>query len=636
MSMRSLLKTVFCFLLFCPVITQAGAQVYTVESINPELKKNASAVIRLREEVFEITSVSGAKGYTKEIVTVLNEDGRYFSVYNGMTDKFSSTHLEKIIIYDANGKKVKSFGQSKIEPLPVYTINIYDDNYFYRLDPDYRTYPFTVEIVTTEDYKGLFQMPTWYFHPDYNVSTEKSILKVITPASYSLRYHENGNIGNVKISKDENRTTYTWQAENVPAMLEEPLSVSLARYTPSVDLAPSDFEIDGRRGSQSSWESLGSFIASLNKDRDIIEGETVNKVKSIVSSTQDTVEIIRQLYKFMQNKTHYVSIAVGIGGWQPLKAQTVDDKSYGDCKALSNYMRSLLELAGIKSNYTLVMAGPSEDDIFDFPTAKFNHIILSVPRGVDTIWLECTSQKSPFNYLGSFTDDRNVLTIAGNSGKKVRTPCYTADQNCCTRKAYVTLDTYGNGVADVSTEYKYYYFDYMTRIMNLDQEGKKKAITNNIDIPGFTLVNFTLTQPDPDKPEIDETLSVKLAKYTTIMGDRMLLPVNLMNRVERLPSNVSDRKMDIEIRRDRKLIDEITYKIPSGYVINSVPQPIEITSQFGHYKAEISVNGNEVKYKREVRYNKGIYPVAQYQQLLDFYKGISTADNTKLALKRQL
>jgi hypothetical protein len=282
------------------------------------------------------------------------------------------------------------------------------------------------------------------------------------------------------------------------------------------------------------------------------------------------------------------------------------------------------------------MAGASADNIFSFPSSQFNHAILSVPRGSDTLWLECTSQKSPFNYLGSFTDDRNVLSITDNSGKMVRTQRYTADQNCCTRKAYVTLDTYGNGVADVSTEYKYYYFDYMFRIMSLDQEGRKKAITNNIDIPGFSLVNFTLTQPDLDKPVIDETLSIKLAKYTTIMGDRMLLPVNLMNRVERLPSNVTDRKMDIEIKRDRKLIDEITYKIPSGYVINSVPQPIEIASQFGHYKAEISVNGNEVTYKREISYNKGIYPVAQYQQLLDFYKSISSADNTKLALKRQM
>jgi|WetSurMetagenome_2_1015567.scaffolds.fasta_scaffold04981_1 hypothetical protein len=636
MRKRFLFKTALISLLFCIAPSQTRAQVYTVESISPELKKNASAVIRIWDETFEIISPSNAKEHTKAVVTILNQDGRFFSVYNGMTDKFSSTHLEKIVIYDANGKKVKSFGPSRVEAVPAFTINIYDDNYYYRLDPDYRTYPFTVEIETTEDYKGLFQMPSWYFHPCYNVSTEKSVLKVITPANYKLRYYENNNPGKVNITNDGGKLTHVWQAENVSAMLEEPLSVSLEKYTPSVDLAPSDFEIDGRKGNQASWESLGSFIASLNKGRTTIEGETENMVKSILATTPDTVEIIRKLYKYLQDKTHYVSIAIGIGGWQPLTAQTVDAKSYGDCKALSNYMKSLLQLAGIKSNYTLVMSGSSEDDIYDFPSAKFNHAILSVPRGADTIWLECTNQYSPFNYLGSFTDDRHVLLITDNGGKLVKTPKYSADQNHLYRKANVTIDPSGNGTADVSTEFSYVFFDQMRGLLYTDQEGRKKAITNSIDIPGFTLVNFSVRQPDKDQPVFNESISLKLTKYATLMGDRMLLPVNLMDRVERLPSNVADRKMDIEFKRDRMLVDEVIYKIPSNYSVPSVPSPIEITSPFGHYKAEITVNGNEVTYKREIRYNKGIYPVSQYQQLLDFYKSVSSADNTKLALKRQM
>jgi hypothetical protein len=636
MSRQSVLKTVICLLFFCPALLQIGAQVYTVESISPELKKNASAVVRFWEQTIEIKSLSNATSRTKEVITILNEDARYFSVYHGVTHKFGSDHLDKIVIYDASGKKVKSFGPTKVEAVPAYTINIYDDNYYYMLDPDYRTYPFTVEIETSEDYKGFFDLPSWYHHSGYNVSTEKDIFNVITPADYKLNQFENGDAGKPKITKEDGKITYCWEVDNVPALLPEEMSVSLLKYSPSVNIAPSDFEIDGRKGNLDTWENFGSFIASLNKGRNVINGETAAKVKEIVESTKDTVEIIRKLYKYMQDKTHYVSIQIGIGGWQPIEAQRVDDKSYGDCKALANYMKSLLDLAQIKSNYTLVMAGSSADNIFDFPSSQFNHAILSVPRGKDTLWLECTNQKIPFNYLGSFTDDRNVLSITENSGKVVRTPRYTADQNCLSRKASVTIDTYGNGVADVSTEYKYYYFDRMFGILGLDQEGKKKAITEDIDIPGFTLVNFTITQPDLDKPVIEETLSIKLAKYATIMGDRMLLPINLMNRVERLPSNVSDRKMDIEIRRDRKLIDEITYKIPSGYAVSSIPQPVEIKSQFGYYKAEVTVNGNQVTYKREVRYNKGVYPVAQYQQLLDFYKGISTADNTKLALKRQL
>jgi hypothetical protein len=632
-----LLKSAIFSLLFCSTFLQARAQEYTVESINPELKKNASAVIRLLDEVFEITSVSGARVHTRAVVTILNEDGRSFSIYNGMTDKFSATHLQKIVIYDANGKKVKSFGASRVEPRIVNSINIYDDNYFYRLDPDYRTYPFTVEIETTEDYKGLFQIPEWNFHPDYNVSTEKSVLKIIAPVNYKLRYFENRNPGSVSISTKDGTTTYLWQAENVPALLYEPLSVSLEKYSPSVTLAPSDFEIAGKKGNAESWQNFGLFRKELIKDREKIEGPVTDTVKALIASTPDTTEMIRRIYKFMQNRTRYVSIQEGIGGWQPIEAQKVDKTKYGDCKALANYTRALLAIAGIKSIYTVVRAGEDVDDILpSFPSNQTNHAILCVPRNNDTIWLECTDQYSPFNYLGSFTDDRHVLLITDAGGKIVKTPRYTADQNCQVRKANVTLDTYGGGTADISTDYCYEFFDGMRGLLYADQETRKKYITNNVDIPGFSLVNFSVRQPDPDKPVMNETLSIKLSKYTTIMSDRMLLPVNLMNRVERLPSNVADRKMDIEIKRDKKLIDEITYKIPSGYAVTALPQPIEIKSQFGHYKAEVIQNGNEIIYKREISYNKGIYPVGDYQQLLDFYKSISAADNAKLALKKQM
>ena len=65
----------------------------------------------------------------------------------------------------------------------------------------------------------------------------------------------------------------------------------------------------------------------------------------------------------MQNNTRYISIQLGIGGWRPFEAAYVASKGYGDCKALSNYMYSLLKEAGILSYYTLVKAGAGEEDI---------------------------------------------------------------------------------------------------------------------------------------------------------------------------------------------------------------------------------------------------------------------------------
>ena len=63
------------------------------------------------------------------------------------------------------------------------------------------------------------------------------------------------------------------------------------------------------------------------------------------------------LYNYLQQNTHYVGIQLGIGGWQTYDAAYVATKKYGDCKALSNFMISLLKEAGIKGHAVVIKGG---------------------------------------------------------------------------------------------------------------------------------------------------------------------------------------------------------------------------------------------------------------------------------------
>lgn len=66
----------------------------------------------------------------------------------------------------------------------------------------------------------------------------------------------------------------------------------------------------------------------------------------------------------MQNKTRYVLISMGIGGWKPMPASEVSKKGYGDCKALTNYMRTLLTAKeGIPSYYAIIY---NDDSVINF------------------------------------------------------------------------------------------------------------------------------------------------------------------------------------------------------------------------------------------------------------------------------
>ncbi len=146
----------------------------------------------------------------------------------------------------------------------------------------------------------------------------------------------------------------------------------------------------------------------------------------------------------MQNKTRYIFVAIGIGGWQPMQADDVRKKSYGDCKALSNYMKTLLDAAGIKSYYAIINSDASIINFDeDFPRMGGNHAILMVPTEKDNIWLENTSQKIAFNHLSYSTTARNVLAVDENGIKLMKTPVYDADKNRSVMQAEITLNPEG-------------------------------------------------------------------------------------------------------------------------------------------------------------------------------------------------
>ncbi|MRS03550.1 hypothetical protein EG832_10080 [bacterium] len=460
------------------------------------------------------------------------------------------------------------------------------------------------------------------------------MLTVTAPAGYKLRYYEQNMPVKVARKEEKGKEIYEWAVEKQTAMEKEPLSPDIEQLSPAVFLAPGDFEISGWKGNSDTWYNYGSFFSDLNKGRNQLPSGVIEKVKEIASASNDTTEMVRNLYSLMQQKTRYVSVQIGIGGWQPIEANEVYEKSYGDCKALSNYMKSLLDAAGIKSHYAVIRAGADAPEILEnFPSNQFNHAILCVPRISDTIWLECTSQQIPFNYLGTFTDDRYALLITGEGGKLARTRKYSDRENSLLRKAYVTLDRTGNGKADIQTIHSAYFYDQMVPVLMSDLADQKKRLSESIQIPGLTLMNFEVTQPDKTLPVIYEEVSLTFKGYASVMSDRIILPLNLMNRASKLPAPDPDRKSGVLLRREKVMVDTVVYKLPDGYTVSSTMNPVNLESPFGTYSTTIKISGNEVVYVRRQTTRSGKFIPSDYAALVDYNNKVATADMAFIVLK---
>lgn len=609
---------------------------YSVSEIPTSLKENAHTVFRLYQQELEIKSEKSAIVKVTEIRTILNKNGvgnSYFvELYNPL-NKISNISGR---IYNQEGKLIRTLGAANVIDQSYITgYTLYDDNRIKVLDPKNMTFPFTVEYSYEMELKQTLFLPTWN-HNRENTAYENSIFIVKTPDGYPLRYKEyNLNKGVVK-SNSDGKSVYTWVLSNLNARTDEPLSVINVPDYPLVLLAPNKFEVADSKGSSESWKELGVWATSLIDKKDKLPESTILKLKELTATCKTDYEKVKLVYEFMQKKTRYVSIQVGIGGWQPFDAETVDKVSYGDCKALSNYTKALLAAVGIKSYYTLVKAG-ADNNIIDstFPSSQFNHAIVCVPVEKDTVWLECTSQRLPCGFNGDFTDDRQVLIIDGENSKLIHTRVYSVEENCKSKNTIVDLTDEISGVANIKTRYLGLCYNDILPLYYADDAVKENEITRRIELPSFILKEYKYVDNKSHTPYVDENLKLSFSNYIRKMGDLALLPLNFMNKLTSIPDKVRNRKTDMCIRRPYMENDTVVFHLPKGYKVTELPEKSEMTNEFGKYFAMSSFNGDSITYIRHFELFKGVFPATAYSDFREFLEQVSTADQAVASLKMQ-
>ena len=302
-------------------------------------------------------------------------------------------------------------------------------------------------------------------------------------------------------------------------------------------------------------------------------------------------------------------------------------------RPLSNYAVALLREIGIKAYYTKIMAGENAQDVLvDFPSVQSNHIIVAVPNKADTIWLECTSQTNPFGYLGSFTGDRKGLMITETGGKLVHTIRYTEDQNKQSRTADVFMAPNGDATASVKTTYSG--LQYENGDLNFYIENKhddqKKWLQENTSIPSFDIGKFDMLNKKDKVPSAIVSVDLILKRFATVSGKRIFLTPNLMNRSTFIPEKITDRKTSVVIKTGYTDMDTIRYHLQEGIYPEFLPDDVRINTRFGEYEAHFTLDQDNLVYIRKVTMHKGEFPPESYGELIEFYRSINKADNTKM------
>ncbi|HTM93374.1 MAG TPA: DUF3857 domain-containing protein [Flavisolibacter sp.] len=635
--MRRFLSVSF---LLISLFANAGDIKYPVSSIPENLKKNANVVKRMEEIVFEIVNLKEAVYRRKVAYTILNENAERYAAMVVGYDKLRKVLSFEGTLYDAKGNVLRKAKNKDVKDFSaVQDISLFDDNRVKVLDFTNQFYPYTVEFETEVKYNNTYMLPDWFPQQNEKLSVESSSYSFIAPADYTIRFKTFNYEGLPSSSVEKNKQIKTWKVTGLAAVKKLFASPTWNELTPSVYFAPSEFEMEGYKGNGSTWQDLGKFPLALNQGRDKLPDDIIQKVTDLTKNINDEKEKIRVLYNYLQQNTRYISIQLGIGGLQPFEASFVAKKGYGDCKALSNYMYSLLKAAGITSYYTLVKGGRDLDDKYlveDFPSDQFNHIILCVPLSKDTVWLECTSQTESAGYMGDFTGNRKALLITEDGGKLVSTPHYGIKENIQVRTIKGKINSNGALVMNVATNYKCLQQDEKSALINqLSKDKVRKYLQDDLELSTYEVSNFKYEQKKNVLPEIDEQLDVVVDNYATITGKRLFITPNILSRGGMKLSDEEERKVDFVLDYEFRDEDNYEIEIPEGYSLEAMPQEVSLKTKFGFYSCTTKLDGNKIIYHRVREQFGGRFPAKDQKELAKFFEDIYKADRARMVLVKK-
>jgi len=613
----------------------SGDPDYSIKNIPLALLKNANVVYRNYDIRVVIENLGKMRVTETYAVTILNEAGEKYAQFGETYDKLSAIKDIDGKLYDANGKKLKDLKKADIKDMSnVNEISLFDDNRVKLHNFYYKLFPYTVEYSCEVVYDGTLFIPPFFPQTNYLVAVEKTNYTLIAPSSLTVIYKKVNYDKEPLITDDKNNKVYQWHAEQLQALQRESFGPSFSRAVPNVRIALSEFEFEGYKGTNNSWKEFGKFVYELKKNRDELPETVKQKVHELADKLSSTEEKIKKLYEYLQNNTRYISIQLGIGGLQPFDAKYVANNRYGDCKALSNYMYALLKEAGIPSLYTIISAGDDEDDIFtDFTTSQFNHALLCVPNGRDSIWLECTDQYKSAGYMGDFTGNRHALLITPEGGVLVTTPYYTMNDNLQVRKAKAVLAEDGTLSITAGSEYCGMQQDDLHWYINHTAKDKwKENLQSSFDFSTYSINSFDYKEQKGKLPCMNETLDITVSNYATITGKRLFIVPNIMNRTNRRLSADSTRKFDLDLGFAYKDIDSVEIQLPAGFTQESIPQDATISSKFAVYRSSATIKEGRLYYNRRMEYKGGFYPASDYPELVKFYEAVYKADRNRIVL----
>jgi hypothetical protein len=519
----------------------------------------------------------------------------------------------------------------------------YDDSYYYSFN-----FPSVSSQNRTQlEYREILKNPRFlagYIFQSY-LSHGKSSFVIKTSKDVELVHQVlNDDKSLIKFKKTEkgSTVTYEWSATDLPSIRTEERAPSIRYFAPNVVCYVKSFQT--KKGKVRMLENVSdlytwyySLVKNVNGEH---SGELVKIVEDIKSKSKTELDVVRNVFYWVQNNIKYIAFEQGMRGFIPNSGSYVCEKRYGDCKDMANIIVSMLDIAGVKSYHTWIGTRDLPYRYSQIPTPLVdNHMIATYKsKDGDYYFLDATSDHTAFGFPSSMIQGKEALIgIDANNFEIREVPIMEKERNVMVDSMFLRID--GNTIVGKGRS-SLYGFAKVFGNYELDRSENndvKKYVTKLLGKGSnkFFLDNYSISNLEDRDKATSIDYAFRLSDYTQKISDEVFINLNLNKDLYNEFINSSLRKYPFENEYRYIKHEFIELRIPDGYAVEYLPPNINVGGEDVGCEISYVVKGDKILYNKKFYLNYLLLTSAKFESFNNSVRKFSEAYKESVILNKK-
>jgi transglutaminase-like putative cysteine protease len=431
------------------------------------------------------------------------------------------------------------------------------------------------------------------------------------------------------------RRTYIWAVQDLPRVQPEEFMADSNGVFMSVELA-------GPIG----WETIGSWYAGLSRDRYSVDHAIRQQLRALLKTARTPDDTLRAVQRWVAQDIRYVSIALGLGGYQPRPPAEVVATGYGDCKDKATLFVAAVRALGFRAYPVLLNSGGRVQRALP-SLSQFDHAIAVVERPEGRVYLDLTAELVPYGELPASDQGQFGLVVyPDGTSEQVMLPEAEPSANLNETRIVGTLSRDG-----------YLTASYEERGLGTRQYSLRSLFLGPVDSThraDFARSIATKLYPGAEADSLqifegrdlsaDPKVSLKIvrgfAARPTGNGQSVILTLPLTSM-----RGMADAATALESRGPRRFpidaakligpvatLTEIELTLPPGWRVQ-LPHDVDVRGKWGSYSARYRQEGGTLQISRRLEGGRGVYPPQDLSDLTRWLRGLAEDDVSYLVIE---